>query len=333
MPSQLKLSWITKQHEFYLSVLIIVLMLGLSMTTTDFFTVGNLFDMTVSSAILGILACGLFVVLVFGGIDISFPGMTAISQYITALYILHYGGNFYLAFAISIIVGFILGTVNALLVYRLKVPAIIITISTLNVWFGLLMYFSRGDWLYGFPEWFMNGVEWFTFTGSDGYQYGVSLPIIALIVVVACTSLLMNKTTLGRQIYAVGGNTESASRMGINIFRLHIFVYGFMGAVSGIAAVIQTQITQSVAPNSLMGFELIVLASVVLGGASMTGGKGRLIGVVLGVILLAIVKNGLTLLSIPSYWHTVLTGIIIVASISATAMNERKQASKGLAWK
>lgn len=143
---------------------------------------------------------------------------------------------------------------------------------------------------------------------------------------IALTSFLMSKTRLGRQIYAVGGNADAASRIGINLFGINLFVYGYMGALAGIASVVQTQITQSVAPNSLMGFELTVLAAVVLGGTSMTGGKGTLFGVVLGVILLAVAKNGLTLLGVPSYWHTVVTGLIIVCSISMTAINEKKQA-------
>ncbi|MEL3927107.1 ABC transporter permease [Aeromonas enteropelogenes] len=314
-----------KHHEFYLAVLIVLLMTGLNVGTTDFMTLGNIFDMTVSSAILGIMACGLFVVLIAGGIDISFPAIAAIAQYVMASYILANGGNFTLAFIIAAAVGSLLGILNAVLVYRLKVPAIIITIAMLNVYFGLLIYISNGEWLYGFPEWFMEGTELLSFTGNDGYDYGLNLPIMALLITIIFTSLLMNKTRIGRQIYAMGGNSDAAGRIGINLFALHLFVYGYMGALAGIAAVVQTQITQSVAPNSLMGFELTVLAAVVLGGASMTGGKGTLLGVILGVALLAILKNGLTLLNVPSYWHTVVTGLIILLSISITALNEKRQ--------
>lgn len=331
MPDQIRFHWdaVIKRHEFYLAVLIGLLVIGLAVASEDFFTLGNIFDMSISSAILGIMACGLFVVLIAGGIDISFPATAAIAQYVMATYVLSIGGNFFMAFAIAAVIGIALGIVNAVLVYKLKVPAIIITISTLNVFFGLLIYFSNGEWLYGFPDWFMDGVELFTFTGSDGYDYGLSLPIITLIAVITFTSFLMSKTRLGRQIYAVGGNADAASRIGVNLFGINLFVYGYMGALAGIASVVQTQITQSVAPNSLMGFELTVLAAVVLGGTSMTGGKGTLMGVVLGVTLLAIIKNGLTLLGVPSYWHTVVTGLIIVFSISMTAMNEKKQALQG----
>lgn len=318
-----------KQHEFYLAVLISLLVIILSVMSEDFMTLGNIFDMTVSSAILGIMACGLFVVLIAGGIDISFPATAAIAQYISASFILSSGGNFATAFAIAAAVGIVLGLINAVLVYQLKVPSIIITIAMLNVYFGLLIYFSDGAWLYGFPDWFMDGINLFNFTASDGYDYSLNLPIITLLVVIALTSLLMNKTRLGRQIYAMGGNSDAASRIGINLFGVTLFVYAYMGALAGIAAMVQAQITQSVAPNSLMGFELTVLAAVVLGGTSMGGGKGTLFGVILGVALLAIIKNGLTLLGVPAYWHTLITGLIIILSISMTAWNNKKQTAMG----
>jgi len=324
-----KLRHLISHHEFWLGLLIVLLALGLSLRTSEFLTLGNLTDVATSYAILGILACGLFVVLIAGGIDISFPAMTAIAQYVMASTLLAHGGNFFSAFAIAIGCGLLLGMVNGLLVYLLRVPAIIITIATLNLFYGLLVWITNGTWLYGFPEWFMNGINWLSFTASDGYEYGLTLPLLCLLGVFALTGVLMNFTRFGRQIYAMGGNRESASRLGINLRSLHLAVYGYMGVLAGVAAVVQAQTTQSVAPNSLVGYELTVLAAVVLGGASMSGGRGTLIGTLLGVLLLAFLQNGLTLMAVSSYWHMVFSGVIILVSVSATAWNEKHQLAKG----
>jgi len=256
--------------------------------------------------------------------------MTSIGQYVMASYIIHHGGSFPLAFGMAMGVGLLLGLVNGFLVYWLRVPAIIITIATLNLFYGLLVYLTNGTWLYGFPDWFMTGINWFSFTAADGYDYGLTLPLLSLLGVIIATGVLMNRTRVGRQIYAMGSNRDAASRLGLNILRLHFYVYGFMGLLAGIAAVVQAQITQSVAPNSLLGYELTVLAAVVLGGTSMTGGRGSLTGTVLGVMLLAFLQNGLTLLSISSYWHQVFSGVIILVSISSTAWNEKRKLAKGM---
>lgn len=324
-----KLRHLISQHEFWLGMLIVLLALGLSLRTSEFLTLGNLTDVATSYAILGILACGLFVVLIAGGIDISFPAMTAIAQYVMASTMLTHGGNLFSVFAIAIGCGLLLGMLNGLLVYLLRVPAIIITIATLNLFYGLLVWVTNGTWLYGFPDWFMNGINWFSFTATDGYEYGLTLPLFCLLAVFVVTGILMNFTRIGRQIYAMGGNRESASRLGINLRSLHLTVYGYMGVLAGVAAVVQAQTTQSVAPNSLVGYELTVLAAVVLGGASMSGGRGTLTGTLLGVLLLAFLQNGLTLLAVSSYWHMVFSGIIILVSVSATAWNEKHQRAKG----
>ncbi len=318
------------QHEFWLGVLVVALAVGLTIRTDEFFTLGNLTDVATSYAILGILACGLFVVLISGGIDISFPAMTAIAQYAMASWVIAHGGNFVLALALAMAVGLLLGLINGFLVYWLRVPAIIITIATLNLFYGLLVYATKGTWLYGFPDWFMNGISWFTFTGADGYDYGLTLPLICLGATIIFTAVLMNYTRLGRQIYAMGGNRDAASRLGLNLLKLHFYVYGYMGILAGVAAVVQAQLTQSVAPNSLFGYELTVLAAVVLGGTSMSGGRGTLIGTLLGVILLAFLQNGLTLLGVSSYWHTVFSGAIILVSISATAWHEKRKLAREL---
>ncbi|WP_312581489.1 ABC transporter permease [Atlantibacter hermannii] len=313
-----------KKHELFLGITILIIGGYLTFASPDFMTLGNIYDLINNYAMLTILACGLFIVLISGGIDISFPAMTIISQYVMVTLIQNTTGNFALAFALSGGIGLLLGVVNAVLVNRLSVPSIIITISTLNIFYGLLLYLTKGVWLYSYPAWFEQGVMLFKFTAADGYDYGLSLQILTLIVVVALTGIIMNKTSIGRMIYAMGGNREAASRMGFGIFKLQLFVYGYMGLMSGVAGVVQSATVLTVAPDSLLGYELTVLAAVVLGGTSIIGGRGTLLGTLLGVILLAVLQNGLNLLGISSYWHTVVTGLVIVISISTTAWGQRK---------
>lgn len=138
------------RHEIWLALLILVLFIGLAWRSDEFLTLGNLYDLVNNYAMLTILACGLFMVLISGGIDISFPAMAIIAQYVMVLRDI--GGNFVLAYLIAGGVGILLGSVNAILVNRLRVPSIIITISTLNIFYGLLLWFSKGVWLVRLPR-------------------------------------------------------------------------------------------------------------------------------------------------------------------------------------
>ncbi|NBR12813.1 MAG: ABC transporter permease, partial [Alphaproteobacteria bacterium] len=137
--------------------------------------------------------------------------------------------------------------------------------------------------------------------------------------------LLLNRTNIGRQIYALGGNREAAQRLGFNVFRLNILVYCYMGLTAGVASLIQAQLAQSVAPTVLVGKELDVLAAVVLGGASLMGGVGTVLGTVLGLALLAIMQNGLILIGVSSYWSQFFVGFVILLSVSATALSARRK--------
>lgn len=244
-----------KRHEFWLGMFIIALCLLLGWRSEEFFTFGNIYDLANNYAMLTILACGLFVVLIAGGIDISFPAMTIIAQYGMVVMLQKVGGNFAVAFVLAGGIGVLLGLVNALLVNRLRVPSIIITISTLNIFYGLLLWLSKGVWLYDFPPWFEKGVMLFKYTDADGYDYGLGLPLLTMIAVVLLTAFIMNFTTVGRKIYAMGGNRESASRVGFSVLRLQLFVYGYMGLMSGAAGVVQAWTVMTVAPDSLLGYE------------------------------------------------------------------------------
>jgi simple sugar transport system permease protein len=314
-----------KSSEFYLFLVIAGLMALLTVFTEDFFSVENLFDVLMSYSFLGVMAVGLMVVLISGGIDISFTATATVAQYVMATTLIRHGGGWWLAFLIPIGIGITLGAVNALLVYSLRVHSIIITIATLNIFYGLLIFLTGGKWIYNFPDWFARGLSLFAFTAAGGKTYSFSLSIIVLVAAVAITGFILNKTSMGRQIYAMGGNPEAAKRMGFNLLGLHLFVYCYMGFLAGMAGLVQAQLVQTVAPNSIVGRELEVVAAVVLGGASLAGGAGTLLGTVLGVALIAIMSNGLTLMGISSYWHQVVIGLIILASVSITAFNRKRE--------
>ncbi|OOF40367.1 sugar ABC transporter permease [Rodentibacter rarus] len=312
-------------HNKILFITLLILCTLLSLFTQDFLSIENVYDVINNYAILMILACGLFVVLISGGIDISFPAMTIIAQYIMISLIQQYDIGLFGVFITASTVGILLGLINGVIVHKLNVPSIIITISTLNIFYGGLLYITKGVWLYDFPEWFQQEFILFKQTTSDGFEYGLSFQILVAIFAILLTAVITNKLTLGRKIYALGGNKEATSRMGFNLLYLYLVVYGYMGLMAGLAGVVQSYTVQSVAPDSLLGYELTVLAAVVLGGASLSGGKGTLSGTIMGVILLAVIQNGLNLLNISSYWQTVITGGIIILSVSVTAFTQRKK--------
>ncbi|MBF0752385.1 MULTISPECIES: ABC transporter permease [unclassified Pasteurella] len=308
-----------------LFITLFVLCTLLSFFTQDFLSIENIYDVINNYAMLMILACGLFVVLISGGIDISFPAITIIAQYIMVGLIQQYDIGLFGVFISAGTVGILFGLINGIIVHKLNVPSIIITISTLNIFYGGLLYVTKGVWLYDFPEWFQQEVILFKQTTLEGFEYGLSFQILVAIFAILLTAVITNKLTLGRKIYALGGNKEATTRMGFNLLYLYLVVYGYMGLMAGLAGVVQSYTVQSVAPDSLLGYELTVLAAVVLGGASLSGGKGTLSGTIMGVILLAVIQNGLNLLNISSYWQTVITGGIIILSVSVTAFTQRKK--------
>ena len=314
-----------RRHEFWLASVIAVLVVYLSIATQGFLTLQNLFDLLTSYAFLGILAAGLLVVLISGGIDISFTATASIAQYITMLLANKYGLDWFSVFGIAIIVGVVLGAINAVLIDRLQISSIIVSIATLNIFYGLLVFVTGGKYIYSLPSWFGKGIYWFEYVDADEISYGLNLQILALFVMFTITWLLLNRTNIGRQIYALGGNREAAQRLGFNVFRLNILVYCYMGLTAGVASLIQAQLAQSVAPTVLVGKELDVLAAVVLGGASLAGGVGTVLGTILGLALLAIIQNGLILIGVSSYWSQFFVGFVILLSVSATALSARRK--------
>ncbi len=319
------------RHETYVFVAIMIFSITISIINPSFFTLENLFDLLKSYSLMGTFAIGVLFVLISGGIDISFTATATITGYITALLLLNAGEsmNIVLIFLIAGAVGILLGSINGMIIYFFNIPSIITTIATMNIYYGLLTVLSKGKWLYGFPKWFGDfaGINLFTLTTANGQRYGFSVIILIWIILMLISWFILRYTILGRSIYAMGSNAASAQRAGFNLLKLNLFVYSFMGLMAGIASVIQALLVQTVAPNSLVGKELDVIAAVILGGASLTGGTGNIFGMLLGVLLIAIMGNGLTLIHVSAFWYKVVIGIVILASVGFSAYR-RKMSSK-----
>lgn len=300
---------ISKSYEFMVLCVIVVLIIGLAVATKGkSIQFGNILDMMTNYSAYGVIAVGCLFVIISGGIDISFMAVGAVAQYISALYMIHRGGNFVVVYLIAIVTGTLLGFVNAVLVNRLKAPALIITIGTMNVIYGVMMKMTSGVRLHGFPEWFSVKVESSLFAVSVG----------TLVAVMVIAWFILRKTKMGRRVYAVGGNMEAAKRCGISVLQVHLFVYGFAGAMAAIGALINCYLSQQASIEALYGNEMDVLAMVVLGGVSLSGGKGSVSGTLLGIILVALLSNGMILVGVSSYWKDLVIGAVILISFCVT---------------
>ncbi len=306
-------------------LLLVILILGalLAVLSPYFLTLSNVVDLIESYSVTTVLALGVFVVLVAGGIDISFAATASVAQYVTAYVATAWGLPAVPCILLGLLVGLGLGCLNAALIHYLRVTSIIITIATMSVYFALLMWVTGGKSIYALPDWWSSRVVlWQTETAS-GDLIRITLPFLIAALAVLLTWLLMTRSAAGRQLTAMGGNPEAARRLGVNLAAMHFLAYGYLGLMAGVAGLLQAHRVGEAVPNAMYGNELNVLAAAVLGGASLSGGIGTVGGVLLGILLLAILQNGLNLLGVSPYFFQIVIGLVILVSTSITGLASR----------
>jgi simple sugar transport system permease protein len=308
------------RHDVQIGAIVLLMLAFFGGLSPGFLTLGNFADLLETYSVMAIMAAGLLVVLISGGIDISFEAIAAVSQFLVATILVRFGGNWFAAFSLAGLFGALLGAVNALLIYYLRAISVIVTISTMTFYFSILMFVTQGRSIYNLPNWFTGDLSFLS----------VPFPVIVAAVALVVTLFILSRLTIGRQIYGLGGNPEAAKRMGCNIVGLQCFAYGYSGFMAAIAGIVQAHRVEEVVPYALIGRELDVLAAVVLGGASLAGGVGTVSGTVLGILLLAVLQNGLTLLGVSSYSFGLVTGVVILVSVSATAYAAKRQRKRSI---
>jgi len=334
-PASARLRRLAGRHECLLLLLIAALAGLIGALNPAFFSWDNACNLLKSSVTLGILALGVLLVLISGEIDISFPAIAACSMYVTCLLARTLPGLDHLAllFVLAGAIGTALGLLNAFLIHAFQLPALIVTLGTAGLIRGGLLAFVGTRIITDLPASLVAFSKAHLFERSlpGGGAVGLSVSFFALAAVALGVGLVLNRTLLGRGIYALGGAPEAARRAGFNLAFLHGFIYGLVGLLSGVAGLIHAAHMRNANPFDIVGIELTVIAAVVLGGASITGGRGTVFGTLLGVALLVIINHSLLLVGLASEWHQVILGLIIILSTGLTARRARRRSASAVA--
>ena len=319
---KLKISW---SRELLLLILVLLFALAIGISNPNFLSLENFADLLKSFTVLGIFALGVLLVLLSGGFDLSFTAIAQVAQY-AVVYVLMVNNldSIVTALVAATLIGTLLGLVNGVVIYYYRITAIIVTIATNSIYIGFLYVVTGGDLLYDIPESlsFLSDTKIFPILDERGAEVGICVGTAIWFVLCVLMHCFIRYTVLGRSILAVGGNQVSAHRAGFNLRTTIFFIYGCAGALAGFASMVQCAIFQSVVPNSMVGHEMEVIAAVVLGGASVTGGRGTVLGTFLGVLLFAILSNGLTLMKISPFFYEIFTGIVILISVTVNALQD-----------
>lgn len=314
-------------RETLLLAVIVVLAVVFGLLAPQFFSLAHLFGIARSSVVIGIMALGLLVVLITGGIDVSVSATAVASMYITAVFLtdLDYQGPFVVAALLACVVGAVFGLVNATLVSLLKLPSLIVTLGTLTLFRGGLLAFVGTERLRVLPARMteFSSTQLFTVT-SAGRQASLHLAVLILVVLAVALALALRRTNWGRNLYAVGGNEEAATRLGVAVTRVRFSAFVLAGTLAGLAGLMSGSLNRAADPFTIVGTEMDVLAAVVLGGASVTGGRGTVFGTMLGVLLITMVGASLVLVGIPSAWRQAFVGLFLILGVGVPALRQRR---------
>ena len=329
-------NWLPKgffiRNETLVAIVIIGFCIIATLSDPLFFSVTTLSDLLRASIVLGILAVAAMLVLVSGGIDVSFTAVAVFAMYSTTVLTLGLWPEmpWYLIFAISMGIGALLGAVNGIFIAGFGLPTLIVTLGTLSVFRGFLLTFVGSERISALPPEMRNFSRLMIARGTTegGNFYALPWALAALVFVVVLTWFILQKTMLGRSIFAIGGSVESARRIGINVRATQFFIYVYVGALAGLAGIIFGAMGRMADPFSLVGLELSVIAAVVLGGARLVGGYGTLTGTLLGVALIVLVQNSLIVIGIPSTWQSVTIGLLILIGTGLPAYEAKRATAK-----
>lgn len=285
-------------------------------TSSSFLSTQNAFNILRQISTNMLIACAMTMVIILGGIDLSVGSIIALSGVIAAGCVSRYNLPIIVALVAGALIGLVIGVFNGFVICRTTIPPFIVTLATMNIARGLAKVYTGGSPVRVVTK------EW-QFVGA-GYIGPVPVPVIIMIIVIIITALMMNKTKLGRHIYAVGGNTQAAEFSGIKVAKVKFIVHAYAGLMAGLAGIILASRMYSGQPTAGEGAEMDAIAAVVVGGTSMAGGSGKIGGTIIGALIIGVLNNGLNLMNVNSFWQDVVKGVVILLAVFIDYIRNRK---------
>lgn len=302
---------------------LVLMIIVFSLASENFLTVPNINGILLATTVNGVLALGTTFVIITGGIDLSIGTMMTVCAVTTGIVITNMQLPIWLGIIVGILTGTLGGAINGVLIARLKIPPFIATLGTLYVAKGLALVAS------GLKPIYFNDTPKFNEYAMGSLIPGVEIANIVLIffLMAILTHLLLTKTTLGRYTFALGSNEEAARLSGVDVDKWKIWVYVVGGTMAGLAGVLISARLNSAQPSLGMGYELEAIAAVVIGGTSLRGGEGKIIGTVIGAFVISTLTNGLRILSVPQEWQTVIIGAIVILAVYLDIVRRKREGS------
>ncbi len=301
-------------QRFGIFIALFIMCAYLSIASPHFLTGSNLANVLLQSSINAILALGVTFVIISGGIDLSLGSVLALSGVVMGV-ILKNSGNIPIAIIAALLIGVLCGFTNGIFITRLNLPPFIATLGMMSIARGLALVITQGYPISGLPE-------PIRFIGG-GKILGISTPVVIVAVMFIISHIILTQTKLGRYDYAIGGNEEAAKLSGVNVKKYKVIFYSIAGFFSGVAGIVLAARVNSALAIAGMGYELDAIAAAVIGGVSQAGGEGTVAGTILGAIVMGVLRNGLNLLDVSTYWQQVVIGIVLVGAVSLDQLKRR----------
>ena len=319
---------ILKLKESAVFALFVLVFAVFAMQTERFATSDNLFNVARQYSELAVVSVGLTMVIITGGIDISVGSVVGVSAVMVGILAGRGDVNIWLACAAGLLAGLACGAINGLVITRLRVPPIVATLAMMSAARGLAFVLTEARSISGFPDSFIDlGQKAIGPIPIVGY---VPLSVPAALVIVIAGIVILRRTALGRALYAVGSSEEAARLSGVNVFRVKLFAYSCTGLLCGLGGVMMTARMASSIPDAGTGFEFEAITAVVMGGSSLRGGEGNIVGTIIGVAVMGILRNGLNLVRVPSVWQGLFLGVVLILAVLADNLRSALRARREL---